>query len=110
MESNFEVGAVEIMEIGNLWLIPFSIFLNSSLYWVQKHYLIKWFCRRFLTDSVQLECDLKNNQKESSISNGNAAGLSNGHVKDAKESSHSATDYSGKKLVTDGEINGIAME
>ena len=100
------------MEIGNLWLIPVSIFLNISLYWVQKHYLIKWFCRTFLTDSVQLECDLKKMKKEPSVSNGNASGLSNGHVKgvkDAKES-HKATEYSGKKLVTDGEINGVAME
>ena len=86
------------MEIGNLWLIPVSIFLNVSLYWVQKHYLIKWFCRRFLSDSVQLECDLK---KDSDVSNGN---ITNGHhVQEMKASK-------GKKLVTDGEINGVAME
>ena len=102
------------MEIGNLWLIPVSIFLNSSLYWVQKHYLIKWFCRRFLSNSVQLECDLKTNQDtiaNGSLSNGNGQ-LANGNTseKHKKYDSSKTITYEGKKLVTDGEVNGVAME
>ncbi len=98
------------MEIGNLWLIPVSIFLNSSLYWVQKHYLIKWFCRTFLYDSVQLECDLKNTKKDLAVANGNSSVLSNGYLTQDVKENHSASEYGGKKLVTQGEINGIAME
>ena len=101
------------MEIGNLWLIPVSIFFNFSLYWVQKHYLIKWFCRNFLYDSVQLECDIKSKKTDSDVANGDANGaaavVSNGYH--AKEENHiSSSEHTGKKLVTDGEINGCAME
>ena len=94
----------KVMELGNLWLIPLSILFNSSLYWVQKHYLIKWFCRTFLTDSVQLECDLKKKQPSGgSTANGVVA---NGHAGPAEP----AGTYQGKKIVTDGEVNGVAME
>lgn len=98
-----------VMEIGNLWLIPVSIFLNSSLYWVQKHYLIKWFCRKFLSGSVQLECDLP--PKKEGIANGTVAdSTSNGQLPAEKYDSDKSTTYNGKKVVTDGEINGVAME
>lgn len=92
------------MDVGYFWLIPISIFLNTSLYWVQKHYLIKWFCRKFLSKSVQLECDLKAKQ---SIANG--ASQSNGVVANGV-GHHEKGTYYGRKLVTDGEVNGIAME
>lgn len=94
------------MEMEYLWLIPFSIFLNSSLYWVQKHYLIKWFCRKFLSDSVQLECDLKAQNKNYGHSNGAVASVSNGQLNEGtKQGSQNE-----RKLVTDGEINGVSME
>lgn len=91
------------MEIGNLWLIPISIFLNSSLYWVQKHYLIKWFCRRFLSESVQLECDLPSHENVNGLTDTRANGFSGGKV------SEKGT-YHGKKLVSQGDMNGIATE
>lgn len=90
------------MEVGNLWLIPVSIFLNSSLYWLQKHYLIKWFCRKFLSNSVQLECDLELEQEVV------ANGVVNGQL--TNEQLPSKKLKKKKKLVTDGEVNGIAME
>ncbi len=99
------------MEVGNLWIIPLSILFNSSLYWVQKHYLVKWFCRKFLSKSVQLECDLKQSQenaKVTALSNGVTSQSNHRTVSDTKippqEDSH------GKKLVTEGEVNGVAME
>lgn len=100
------------MEVGNLWLIPISIFLNTSLYWVQKHYLIKWFCRTFLSKSVQLECDLKAKQRgdyttDSGTPNGVTA---NGVVPTTSRKPHEKGTYYGKKLVTDGDVNGVAME
>ena len=108
------------MEVGYLWLIPISIFLNVSLYQVQKHYLIKWFCRTFLTSSLQLECDLKAKQ---SSTNGTCHNTSNGVAKSNGVSTaatknselhvhhvHEEGTYYGKKIVTDGEVNGIAME
>ena len=95
------------MEIGNLWLIPVSIFFNCSLYWVQKHYLIKWFCRRFLSESVQLECDLPSHENANAKSNGltdtRANGFSGGKASDKGT-------YHGKKLVSQGDVNGVAME
>lgn len=100
------------MEVGNLWLIPVSIFLNSSLYWIQKHYLIKWFCRTFLSGSVQLECDLKTTEAE--VTNGSVPNgqMTNGELpkKLKKYDSNQRITYKGKKLVTDGEICGVAME
>ena len=102
------------MELGYLWLIPVSICLNSSLYLIQKHFLIKWFCRTFLSSSVQLECDLKHEGEP--VSNGTATSngqLSNGQplVKQLKKyDSNQRITYNGKKLVTDGEVNGVAME
>lgn len=103
------------MEVGNLWLIPVSIFLNISLYQVQKHYLIKWFCRTFLTSSVQLECDLK---AQESSANGTCHNTANGVAKSNgvpaatknSELHHEEGTYHGKKIVTDGEVNGVAME
>lgn len=103
------------MEIGNLWLIPISIFLNISLYWVQKRYLVKWFCRTFLSKSVQLECDLSK-AKQSSASGCIASGstpnglIANDHDGLTSTTSHEKGTYYGKKLVTDGEVNGVAME
>jgi hypothetical protein len=97
------------MEVGNLWLIPFSILLNVSLYQVQKHYLVKWFCRTFLSSSVQLECDLKLKQ---SSANGTSHNTSNGVANGGSATSNNkiSDPYHGKKLVTDGEVNGVAME
>lgn len=100
------------MEVGNLWLIPFSICLNISLYQVQKHYLVKWFCRTFLSKSVQLESDLKAKQSSTNgfcRANGIAT-LSNGVPATDGEVHHEKGTYYGKKLVTDGEVNGVAME
>lgn len=101
------------MEIGNLYLIPISIFLNFSLFWVQKHYLIKWFCRAFLYDSVQLECDLKKEDQKktngSAISNGDATVVSNGYHK-VEQEDLAPSKHTGKKLVTNGDISGCAME
>lgn len=93
------------MEIGNLWIIPLSILFNSGLYWLLKHYLVKWYCRRFLSDTAQLECDLK--APTEGVANGTAVnGTANGHVK----SSEKEVMYNGKKLVTDGDVNGVSME
>ena len=90
------------MEVGNLWLIPFSVLFNSSLYFLQKHYLIKWFCRRFLTETVVLECDL--NDKKT-LSNGTTK-TTNGVV----QANGVTNQHSKKKIVTDGEIASVAME
>lgn len=101
------------MEVGNLWLIPFSICLNISLYQVQKHYLVKWFCRTFLSKSVQLESDLKAKQSStngSCYNTANGVAMSNGVSATNGEVHHWKDTYYGKKLVTDGEVNGVAME
>ena len=85
------------MEVGNLWLIPVSIFCNSSLYWIQKRFILKWFCRQFLSKTVQLECDVKTTKL-------NGMGTTkNGYIGMTEE-------HSRKKLVTDGDINAVAME
>lgn len=92
------------MEIGNLWLIPLSIIGNCSLYWVLKHYLVKWFCRSFLSESVQLECDLKKKKKQTKNEHENGMVVANGYKASNKGK------YGGKKLVTDGDVNGVSME
>ena len=91
------------MEVGNLWLIPFSILFNSGFYWLQKHYLIKWYCRRFLSESVVLKCDLNNKQSHSNGTNGamHANGIDSCEAKD---------NYVKRKIVTDGDIAGVSME
>ena len=87
------------MDVGNLWLIPASIFFNVTLYQAMKHYLVKWFCRRFLRKSVVLECDVKGEQRT------NGAVVANGHVKQNK-----GDFYGGRKLVTDAQVACISME
>lgn len=87
------------MEIGNLWLIPVSILFNCGLYLLLKHYLVKWFCRYFLSTSVLLECTL--NKKLQA----NGAAVRNGLTKPSEK------DYcGGRKLVTDGEVATVSME
>ncbi len=98
-----------VMEVGNLWLIPLSLLFNSGLFWLQKHYLVKWYCRRFLAESVVLECDLNNNRTNSNA-NGFGAG-SNGHCSNGKGVNNSELKVPcKKKTVTDGDISAVSME
>jgi len=94
------------MALGNLWLIPFSVVLNSGLYFLQKHYLLKWICRRFLSKTVVLECDLKDKK---TLSNGTTK-TTNGVVHANGVDSSGAKKHVEKKLVTDGDIASASME
>ena len=50
------------VEGGGGWLFtaPVIFMVYSALYLVQKHFLVKWFCRNCLSKSVELECDTVN--------------------------------------------------
>ena len=79
---------MELLE-NSLWLVCASLLWYSSVYLLQKHFLVKWVCRHCLSRLVQLECDVKD---QASTSEG----------RDRREG--------GKKLVTDGDVSKIAME
>lgn len=78
-------------------LIPVSVVWNLSLYWLQKYFLVKWFCRNTLSSSVQLQCDLKPAEDPVKVP---------GDQKHAER----RVGQAGVKLVTDEDVNKISME
>ena len=64
-----------------------------------KRYLVKWFCRSFLSKSVVLESTLKNKRPSNGVAVIN--GLTKPREKDY---------YGGRKLVTNGEVATVSVE
>ena len=68
-----------------LWLVTGTLVFTTTSYFLLKHYLIEWGCRKFLKGRVRINSDLKtieaNQNGHAHVTNGMAAGMvgENGH-------------------------------
>ena len=84
----------------SVWLVSASLVWYSALYLLQKHFLVKWVCRNCFPKLVQLECDL---EEKGNCDSPASESQSNKKVEDRGEKRS-------RKLITDGDVNKIAME